>query len=142
MWKGKIQDASAKEIYQEITLCFHITLCHQDVKIFLWRPAVSPVRNLWFAAAKNPLVQTSQILQCIYYRLVLLFQHIYYGTMFSEEADFECCRASDEMVRLQGLWHNFFLLMPMDLSSDVPPLIIIKVYVYLCRWLNKRTSCL
>lgn len=53
---------SKRNTAKEITLCFYITLCHQDVTVFLCRPALSLVRDLWFAAAKNPSVQTSQIL--------------------------------------------------------------------------------
>lgn len=53
---------SKRNIAKEITLCFHIILCHQDAKVLLCRPAVSLIRDLSFAAAKDPLVQTSQIL--------------------------------------------------------------------------------
>lgn len=71
---------------------------HQpDMNVFLWRPAVSLRRNLWFAAAKDLLVQASHILWCIYYRLAMSFQHIYYDTLFSRR---------NWLWELYGQWWN------------------------------------
>lgn len=65
------------------SFCFHISLCQQYVNVFLRRPALGFVRGSWFSPAKNPFVQTSQILWCLYCRLALSRQHVYYGTLFS-----------------------------------------------------------
>lgn len=113
---------------------------HQpDMNVFLWRPAVSLRRNLWFAAAKNLLVQASHILWCIYYRLAMSFQHIYYDALFKKK------------LALRAVWpvmkcsvYKVFdsvcsFCQQRTFFCDVPPLITINMFFDILKQLTERT---